>query len=440
MEYQTTVKKEIKFQGKGLHTGVVVHLTVKPAEADTGIVFIRADQNPPVRLPANLDSIRKDVSDGRRTSLENGQVRVRTIEHLLAAFHGLGVDNAMVEIDGEELPGMDGSAKEFAEKILEAGLVSQEKSRTYFSVKDPIHYEDHEKSITVFPCDKGLKLTYNLSYRSEHLIDQHFSVEVSPDIFFKELAPARTFCLKEEALLLKAKGFGQGADFSNTLVFENNQPLGNELRFFDEACRHKIVDMLGDFYLLGKPLHAHIVACRTGHLDNLKVVSILKTKVISEIINRNGMNMEKIQEFQEMDVQAIQKIIPHRYPFLLVDRIVSMVPGKTAVGLKNVTINEHFFQGHFPEHPVMPGVLIIEAMAQVGGVLMLSMPENRNKLAYFMTIEEAKFRQPVHPGDQLRMKVEIIKLRSRTGQCTGKAYVGDKLVCEAGVKFAIVDR
>src|SRR3989338_1407042 len=440
VDQERTVGREITLRGRGLHTGLESEIVIKPAPAGTGIVFMRKDQPEPVSIPATAEFIFS--GEGRQTSLHNGSVRIKTVEHLMASFHGLGVDNAFVEVTGDEIPGFDGSAKQIVTGIQEAGLLRQEQPRNFFYVTEPIFLDEGGQTLIALPNRDGLKLSYSLSYQHRDLRDQFFSSVVTPEVFERELAPARTFCLKEEAVQLKAQGFGQGASLENTLVFENDLPIQNTLRFPNEACRHKIMDLLGDLYLLGRPLRAHVIACRSGHVQNMKLVVKLRGMKIDQAKRETPMSKPKrgAQELkQELDVNEIQKIIPHRYPFLLVDRIVGLVPGKKAVGIKNITINEYYFQGHFPGHPVMPGVLILEALAQVGGVLMLSRPENQGKLAYFMTIEGVKFRQPVHPGDQLRLDAEVIKIRSRTGQCRGRAFVGDKLVCEAEVKFALVD-
>ena len=435
MEVQKTLGREIKFEGRGIHTGSETEVCIRPAEPNTGIVFIRTSDGEKIEIPAVAEFL--VAGEGRQTSIGSGRVRIRTIEHLMASFHGLGIDNAVVEVNGEELPGFDGSAKYFVDRILEAGVVSQNQSRNYLYVSDPIYLDEGGQSLVVLPYQEGLKLSYSLSYQHRDLHDQFFSSVITPEVFEREIAPARTFCLKEEAMLLKAQGYGQGADLANTLVFENDMPINNTLRFPNEACRHKVMDLLGDLYLAGRPLRAHIIACRTGHTQNMKLMATLRARVEGE--RKAAMNKKPNQVPRELDVNEIKKIIPHREPFLLVDKIIDLVPGERAVGIKNVSVNESYFRGHFPGHPVMPGVLILEALAQVGGVLMLSRPENRGKLAYFMTIEGVKFRQPVHPGDQLRLEVEAMKIKSRTGQCRGKAYVGDKLVCEAEVKFALVD-
>ena len=435
MDAQKTLQKSIEFKGRGIHTGLEAELVIKPAPPGTGIIFTRIDQSERVEFPATAEFIYS--GEGRQTTLGNEITRVQTVEHLMATFHGLGIDNAIVEVSGGEIPGFDGSAKQFVEKILETGLVPQEDPRQYLYVTEPVYLDEGGQTMVALPYRDGLKLSYSLSYQHHDLHDQFFSSVVTPEVFERELAPARTFCLKEEAALLKAQGFGQGADWENTLVFENDLPINNKLRFPNEACRHKVADLLGDLYLVGRPLRAHVIACRTGHVQNMKLVAKLRATIGKE--KKVSMSKPKNELPRELDINEIQKIIPHRYPFLLVDRIVELVPGERAVGFKNVAIDEYYFAGHFPGHPVMPGVLILEALAQVGGVALLSQPENRGKLAYFMTIEGVKFRQPVHPGDQLRLEAEVIKVRSRTGQCRGKAYVGDKLVCEAEVKFALVE-
>ena len=426
---QFTLRKPVTFRGPGLHTGKRVEITVRPGELDSGIQFVRTDLNPAKRVRAVVDAVRSD--ELRQTALVVGDGIIRTIEHLMAVFHGLGVDNAVVEIDGEEIPGLDGSSREFVEEIQQTGIIPQGGARKFIEIQEPVYVDRGDQSLIVLPA-QGLSISYTLSYRHPDLQDQFLSLPIMPEIFEREVAPARTFVLKEEAQLLLASGLGKGASLANTLVFERNLPIENSLRFDNEACRHKIMDLLGDLFLLGGFLKGHVIATRSGHALNL------------EFVRKIAMSQSKNKSFDSgipstLDVAGIQKILPHRYPFLFIDRIEKLEPGKRAIGYKQVSVNDYYFQGHFPGHPVMPGVLIMEVLAQVGGVIMLSMPEMQGKIAYFMSVDYCKFRQTVMPGDELRMEVEVLRYRAKTGQCAGRAYVKDKLVCEAEVKFAIVD-
>ena len=427
---QHTLREPVTFRGAGLHTGKSAEITVRPGALNSGIQFIRTDLNPAKKVRGVVEFVRSD--ELRQTALVVGNGIVRTIEHLMAVFHGLGIDNAVVEVDGEEIPGLDGSAREFVEEIQRAGIISQGGARKFIEIEEPIFVDRGDQSLIVLPAPHFL-ISYTLSYRHPDLQDQFLSLPILPEIFEREISPARTFILKEEAQLLLASGLGKGASLANTLVFERNHPIENSLRFDNEACRHKIMDLLGDLFLLGGFLKGHVIATRSGHTLNL------------ELVRKIAMTQSKKNPFESgvpstLDVAGIQKILPHRYPFLFVDRIEDLEPGKRAVGYKSVSVNDYYFQGHFPGHPVMPGVLIMEALAQVGGVIMLSMAEMQGKIAYFMSVDYCKFRQTVVPGDELRLEVEVLRYRAKTGQCAGRAYVKDKLVCEAEVKFAIVDR
>ena len=429
MIQQQTLRETVSFRGVGLHTGQTVEVTVRPGEPDTGILFVRRDLDPTLRARAVVEAVRSD--EQRQTALVVGTGVIRTVEHLMAVFHGLGIDNAIVEVDGEEMPGLDGSSKAFTEDIARVGLVEQGRPRRFIELQEPVYVDHGDQSLVILPAPY-LTISYMLSYRHEDLADQFLSLRILPEIFEKEIAPARTFCLKDEAQMILAYGLGKGANFENTLVFERNLPIENTLRFGNEACRHKMMDLLGDLFLLGGFLKGHVIATRSGHALNVELV-----RKIAMTQSKKHPSPAKVSS--TLDVEGIQKILPHRYPFLFVDRIEKLEPGKRAVGYKLVSANDYYFQGHFPGHPVMPGVLIMEAMAQVGGVVMLSMPEMRGRIAYFMSVDYCKFRQTVVPGDELRMEVEVLRYRAKTGQCAGRAYVGDKLVCEAGVKFALVE-
>lgn len=428
---QQTLRESVSFRGTGLHTGKTVELAVRPGDSNTGILFVRTDLDPAKRVRAIVDAVRSD--ELRQTALVVGKGVVRTIEHLMAVFHGFGIDNAVVEIDGEEIPGLDGSAKEFVEEIQRVGLAAQGGERKFIEIKEPVYVDRGDQSLIALPAPHFM-ISYTLSYRNLDLQDQFLSLPILPEIFEREISPARTFVLKKEAELLLASGLGKGANLENTLVFERNLPIENSLRFENEACRHKIMDLLGDLFLLGGFMKGHVIATRSGHALNLEFVRKISMSHSKKSSFGSGSSVPS-----NLDIAGIQKILPHRYPFLFVDRVENLEPGKRATGYKLVSINEEYFQGHFPGHPVMPGVLIMEALAQVGGVVMLSMPEMFGKMAYFMSVDYCKFRQTVVPGDELRMEVEVLRYRAKTGQCVGRAFVRDKLVCEAEVKFAIVD-
>ncbi|MBU0758964.1 MAG: bifunctional UDP-3-O-[3-hydroxymyristoyl] N-acetylglucosamine deacetylase/3-hydroxyacyl-ACP dehydratase [Candidatus Omnitrophica bacterium] len=434
---QRTIKKSIGLSGTGLHTGVKVNLKFKPAPANTGINFIRVDMKDSPMIKANILQILEQDKSPRRTSVGNGSVEVHTIEHLMAALWALSIDNLLIEIDGSELPGLDGSAKDFLAALKKAGIENQGVNKRVYQVRSPMWVEQDGAMLMVLP-DNNFRVSYTLNYEHPLLKAQYISFVLDEDTFEKEIALSRTFCLEREVSDLKKQGLGKGANYDNTVVVGKEGIIDNNLRFDDEFARHKILDLLGDLYLLGYAIKGHIIAVRSGHPLNISLVS--KINAQREKLQAGGIKAVHVETSSGMlDVSDIQKILPHRYPFLLVDRIIELEPNKRAVGIKNVTINEQFFTGHFPGTPVMPGVLIVEAMAQVAGVLMLNKKENVGKIAYFMSLDNVKFRKTVVPGDQLRLEVEVVKLRTKTGQVHTKALVDGTIVSEADLIFALVE-
>jgi len=436
MNKQKTIAREVSISGVGLHTANKAKLTFKPAQADSGIRFVRVDLFESPALEANVGSLLSPERAPRRTSIGRDSAEVQTIEHLMAALAGAEIDNLIVEIDNNEVPGLDGSSLNFLECLERGGIVEQEKERRYFSIKEPILVEEAGSSIVAFPSS-DFKISYTLNYNHPMLASAFMEISMTPYVFRKDFAPARTFCLESEASELQNQGMGLGANYENTLVVGKTGVIKNKLRFDDEFVRHKILDLMGDLYMVG-PIKAHIVALRSGHSLNLKLAKkIVAQKEKYSLAGVGGGYHPKGKE--ALDVNSIMKILPHRYPFLFVDKIIHLEMGKHATGIKNVTMNDYFFKGHFPGKPVMPGVLIVEAMAQVGGVMMLAPEENRGKLAFFMAADNIKFRKTVVPGDQLVLDVVAGKIKSKTGQVHGKALVDGKVVCEADLMFALVE-
>ncbi len=437
MDKQKTIAKEFSLKGTGLHTANKVNITFKPAEPNSGINFIRVDLPGKPIIKASANNLLSPEHSLRRTSIGRDGAEVQTIEHLMAALCGAGIDNICIDIDNNEIPGMDGSSNNFSEMFARAGIVEQEKERQYYSIREPIFVEEEDASIVALPSNE-FRISYTLSYNHAFLKKDFLEVNLNPEVFKSELSPARTFCLEEEANELQRGGMGLGANYENTLVVGKNGVIKNKLRFENEFVRHKMLDLIGDLYLVGSPLKAHIIALRSGHSLNLKLtnkIAVQKERSFSGGIGA-GFHLE---HGQELDVTTIMKILPHREPFLFVDRIIHLEMGKHATGIKNVTINDYFFKGHFPGRPVMPGVIIVEAMAQVGGIMMLAPQENRGKLAFFLSAKDIKFRKTVLPGDQLVLDVVAGKIKSRTGQVFAKALVDGKVVAEAEFMFALVE-
>jgi len=434
---QRTIKNSVELSGVGLHTGVSVNLKFKPAPTNAGINFIRVDIKDSPMIKADTNSIIGQEKSPRRTSIGIGGAEVHTIEHLMAALWALGIDNIIIEINGSELPGLDGSAKSFIEILRKVGIEDQGIPKKIYQVRSALWAEQDGAMIMVLP-DDNFRVSYTLNYEHPLLKAQYISFTVDENTFVKEIAPARTFCLEKEVSELRKKGLGKGANYDNTVVVGEGGVIDNKLRFEDEFARHKILDLLGDLYLLGYSIKGHVIAMRSGHPLNVQLVEKINSQ--REKLQSGGIKAVYVETSGNiLDSIDIQKILPHRYPFLLVDRIIEIESDRKAVGIKNVTMNEQFFTGHFPGRPVMPGVLIVEAMAQVAGVLLLNKKENMGKYAYFMSLDNVKFRKTVVPGDQLRLEVEVMKLKSKTGQVHTKALVNGAIVSEADLMFALVD-
>jgi UDP-3-O-[3-hydroxymyristoyl] N-acetylglucosamine deacetylase/3-hydroxyacyl-[acyl-carrier-protein] dehydratase len=432
MRRQRTIREPFSLSGVGLHTGASCTLRVQPAPDDHGVVFVRTDLPDQPRLPADIDYV---DSQGRRTSIRMSGAEICTIEHFLAACHAMKVDNLLVLADGPEVPGLDGSALPFVEALRASKPVEGQKDRREFQLLQPLSVSDPsgDSSIVALPAEQGLSLSYTLDYASPYVGSQYFALSLDESSFTNEIAPARTFVMEEEAAKLRTAGMGRGATLENTLVFGERGVIENRLRFPDEPVRHKLLDLIGDFFMLGLDLHARIVATKAGHQLNAGMVRALVTHV------RDTEIAEGLRTSSTIDIRAIMRILPHRYPFLLIDRVVELEGHKRAVGIKNVTINEPFFQGHWPMAPIMPGVLIVEAMAQLAGVLLLRKFENTGKLAVLLSIDKVKLRRSVVPGDQLRIECEALKIRSRSARVHCRATVDGKLACEAQINFMLAD-
>ncbi len=418
-----TIGREATVVGVGLHLGQPCTLEFRPAPAGFGVQFRRGDRAGSVLVPARVEVA---VDAERRTQLGTGEDALHTVEHVLAAVGALQIDDLEIVLDGPEPPIMDGSAEPFFSALVSAGLVANGGTQEWLVLRKSIRVVDGESVYEAHPCHR-LQLDVEIDFPHPLIGRQVGWYTVSASVFGKELASARTFGFIHEVSGLRARGLIQGASTANAVVLDETAVVDTTLRWSDEFVRHKALDCVGDLVLVGARLRAHIVAHKPSHRGTIALVRALV--------------QHAVREPSVYNVEDIMQILPHRYPFLLVDRILEIDEGKRIVGLKNVTINEPFFQGHFPGHPIMPGVLIIESMAQVGGMLLMrTIDDPASKVVYFMSLDNIKFRRPVRPGDQLRLELEVTQLRGATCRMRGVATVDGQVATEAEMAAMIRDR
>jgi len=463
IEEQQTIAQPASGSGIGLHTGCQSTITFKPAPPGSGVCFVRTDLPGMPEVPADIDHV---VGLDRGTTLQKGEAKIYTVEHVLAAVAGLQIDNLVIELDNIEPPVYDGSSKPFVDILLQGGVVRQAQPKEFFEIDSHLAYSEKERGvdIVVVPSDQ-FRVTFLVDYKNPALGTQYTSLVSLEDEFVNEFAPSRTFCFLSEIETMKERGIIKGGGLDSAIVicdhdigqteverlrelfglqqdvFIGKTGILNDvpLRFYNEPVRHKVIDLIGDLFLIGAPIKGHILAARSGHAANVALAKKMRSLYQKKQIRKKFPSRSSGDHV--LDINAILKILPHRYPFLLIDRIIDIVPAKSVSALKNVTINEPFFQGHFPGHPIMPGVLIVEAMAQAGGFLLLNAVENpESKIVYFLGIDGVRFRRPVMPGDQLRFELKMLSFRRGICKMTGETFVGDTLVCEAEMLAQVIDK
>lgn len=463
VEQQCTIKKPASLSGIGIHTGTKCTMTFKPAPENYGIRFIRVDLGGAPEIPAIVDNV-VDISRG--TTLAIGDAKVHTVEHVLSAVYGLKIDNIKIELDGIEPPIGDGSSRMYVDALLAAGIEKQNSPKDYLIIDQTVMYQDEQRGVDIvaLPLD-DFRVSVMIDYHNPALGSQHSSLFSLEKEFVEEYSSSRTFCFLSEVEQLVNQNLIKGGDIDNAIVIidkeieqkeldkllqnlklNKNVVLGDDgilnnekLRFKNEPARHKVLDLIGDLALIGAPLKAQILAARPGHKANVEFVRQIRKLYQQKKLEKKYQFVKK--EGVIFDANAILRILPHRYPFVMVDKIVELKMGERVVGVKSVTINEQFFVGHFPGQMVMPGVLILEALAQSGGILILNSIEDfENSLVYFMAINNAKFRKPVVPGDQIILEVDLVNQRSKTFMMKGRALVDGNVVAEADFMAAVVPK
>ena len=446
---QQTLAKPASFSGIGLHSGNKVSMTLLPAPPNSGIIFRRVDLESRAEIPAQVEFVSET---DRSTTLSKGNAKVQTVEHVLAALSGFGVTNAVVELDSSEPPVADGSARQFCKMIREAGIEAQAERIEPIQLTAPIEYTHNGTVISAFPHD-GFKITCTSSDKGGRFT-QFFSVELTPETWESEIAQARTFCFYEEIEYLIKNGLIRGGSLENAIVIRDDAVLTAEpMRYREEFVRHKILDIIGDLSLVGAPLRGHVVAVKPGHAANCGLARRILQQARRPLVAAQSFSPpgdKPVKQSTEpnpsqvsdeitapLDSEQIMQILPHRYPFLMVDR-VTRIDGNQITAEKNVTINEPYFQGHFPGHPIMPGVLQLEAMAQVAGILTLKQADNAGKIAYFMAANKVKWRKPVKPGDVLQIDIELLRARGKVAKAKGICTVRGEVVSEAEITFTLV--
>lgn len=418
-----TIARPVSLEGIGLHLGAACRISFQPAPSGAGISFCRTDLANSPTIPALAEHA---VLAERHTQLGADPVSVHTVEHVLAAVCGCGIDDLRIELDAAEPPIMDGSAAPFVDALLAAGIVEHAGKPDVLALKRPVRVTDGDSEYEAVPAPE-LELTVTIDFPHPTIGVQRGCYRVTRDVFARELAPARTFGFVHEVEALRAKGLIRGASLDNAVVLDENGVLGTTLRWPDEFVRHKALDCVGDLALAGGRVRAKVTAIKPSHRGTVQLVRAMREAIAKET--------------SVIEIEEIMKLLPHRYPFLLVDRVLEIEDGKRIVGLKNVTINEPFFQGHFPGHPIMPGVLIIEAMAQVGGMLLMgSVPNPESKVVYFTSLNNVKWRRPVKPGDQLRFELDLLQVRGMVCKMSGVAKVDGEVVAEAEMGAMVRDK